>query len=58
MGEKAEAYARTMVSNYLGTRDYILSTFVGCGFTIKYIEDATVSGELYPSHYLRVVLQR
>lgn len=58
MGEKAEAYARTMVSNYLGTKEHILEEIKNCGFSVDYIEDVEVSGELYPSRYIRLVLKK
>lgn len=58
LGEKAEYYAKTMVSNNLGTKEHILETIKGCGFKLNHIEDAEVSGELYPSRYIRVVLSK
>ncbi len=58
MGEKAEYYARTMVSNHLGTKEHIIETIKKCGFKLNYIEDVEVSGELYPSRYIRVVLSK
>lgn len=58
VGEKAEHYAKTMVSNHLGTKEHILGTIKNCGFKLNYIEDVEVSGELYPSRYIRVVLSK
>ena len=58
IGEKAEFYARKMVSNYLGTKESILATMEGCGFSVEHIEDVEVCGELYPSRYLRLMLRK
>ena len=57
MGVKAEYYARTMVSNFLGSKEHIIKTINQCGFVIEHIEDVEVAGELYPSRYLRLVLR-
>lgn len=58
MGDRAERYARKMVSNCLGTKEDILNEIVACGLCVKHIEDVELSGELYPSRYIRVVLAK
>lgn len=56
IGEKVENYAKKMVSNYLGTKESLLTAIEECGFNIDFIDDVEVSGELYPSRYLRLLL--
>lgn len=58
LGKKAENYARTMVSNCLGSKEHILDVIAQCGLKVDYIEDVEVQGELYPSRYLRLVLKK
>lgn len=49
-----ETYARKMESNSVGSKEEILGVFHEIGFSISYLEDIEVQGELYPSRYLRI----
>lgn len=54
IAKKAGVYASKMKSNKIGTREDILSAFMNSGFELCCVEDVEVSGELYPSRYLRI----
>lgn len=54
IAKKAGVYASKMKSNKIGTRENVLSAFINNGFDLCCVEDVEVSGELYPSRYLRI----
>lgn len=55
--ERAEIYARHMISNSLGSKEIVLEK-LSRSFQIVYSEATDVQGELLPSRYLRLVLKR
>lgn len=54
VAEMAAVYAYKMKSNCVGDKSFVLNAFEEAGFTIAYIDDAEVRGELYQSMYLRI----
>lgn len=58
IAKKAGIYASKMKSNKIGTKDDIVSAFTQAGFDLCYVDDVEVSGELYPSRYLRIRARR
>jgi hypothetical protein len=57
IGERAEFYAKTMVTNQIGDELSILS-MLGGQFEVESSQLAQVPGELVPTKYLRVIMSR
>jgi len=53
-----ELYARRMVSNKIGNEHNIAELLESSGFTIRTKELGHVPGELYPTVYLRMIVER
>jgi hypothetical protein len=56
VGARAEYYARSMVSNQVGSVD-LINSLLARHFEVSYAHVADVPGELYPTRYLRVRLR-